>query len=145
MYKIARASTTRMIVDTIAQFGDAITYYEFDAHAEGFELPNTDLVGLVGFSCSQNDQFHDLSFGVAIMTVQDPSLTRSTDYVDTFYRRLAAHKKWTMFDDDGSATGFEAVAFDGVAASPMGRVDMRPTVELVVTARVTQAGMWTGQ
>ena len=62
--------------------------------------------------------------------------------MDTFYRRLQAHKKFAMFEDDGSTTGFEAVCFDGIAASPMGRVDMRPTVELAVTARVTQAGMW---
>jgi hypothetical protein len=142
VYKIARASTVRMIVDTMKSFGDAVEYYEWDGHAEGFELPAKDLIGLVAFSCAENDQFHDLSFGVAIMTFQDPGLTRSTDYVDAFYRRLQAHQKWPMFDDDGAPTGFEAVAFDGVAAAPMGRVDARPTVELVVTARITQAGMW---
>lgn len=145
MYKIARNSTVRLIVDTIRDLEGDPQYYEFDAHAEGFELPNTDLIGLVAFSCTENDQFHDLSFGIVIMTVQDPGLTRSTDYVDAFYRRLQAHAKWPMFNDDGSPTGFEAVAFDGIAASPMGRVDMRPTVELVVTARITQAGLWSPQ
>lgn len=145
MYKIARNSTVRMIVDTIRDLPGEPQYYEFDAHAESMDLPNSDLVGLVAFSCTENDQFHDLTFGVVVMTVQDPGLTRSTDYVDAFYRRLQAHAKWPMFDDDGSPTGFEAVAFDGIAASPMGRVDMRPTVELVVTARITQAGLWSPQ
>ena len=145
MYKIARASTVRMVVDTIKPFGDAVQYYEWDAHAEGFQLPQTDLIGVVAFSCTETDEFHDLTFGVAIMTFQDPGLTRSTDYVDAFYRRLRAFQKDPMFDDDGSPTGFEAVCFDGVSASPMGRVDARPTIELVVSARVTQAGQWPRQ
>jgi hypothetical protein len=144
MYKIARLSTVRLIVDTIKPWvdQDIAQYYEWDAHAESFRLPEKDLIGIVAFSCTENDQFHDLTFGVAIMTYNDTGLERATDYVDAFYRRLSAQQKWPMFNPDGSPTGFEAVTFDGTSATPMGRVDARPTTEIEVTARVTRAGQW---
>lgn len=142
MYKLARLAAVRMVVDTIKPWASMADYYEWDGHAESFKLPERDLVGLVAFSCTENDQFHDLTFGIAIMTYNDPGLERSTDYVDAFYRRLSAMSKWPVFNADGSDTGFECVAFDGTSASPMGRVDTRPTVEVEVTARVTRAGHW---
>lgn len=142
MYKIARASTVRMIMDTMRDLDGKPQYYDWDAHAEGFELPGRDLIGLVGFACTENDRFHDLVFGIGIMVIDDPSLARATDYVDAFYQRLAAQKRFPMFNSDGSVTGFEAVCFDGTSASPMSRVDFRPTVDLQVTARVTRAGEW---
>jgi hypothetical protein len=74
------------------------------------------------------------------MTFNDPGLERSVDYVDTFYSRLKAQSRWPMFFPDGTMTNFEAIAFDGTSASPMGRVDFRPTVEIEVSARVTWAG-----
>lgn len=145
MYKIARHSTVRMIIDGMKEIAPTADYYDWDAHAEGFELPNKDLIGLVGFSCTENDQFHDITFGIGIMVIDDPGLGRSTDYVDFFYRRLAAHRKFPMFNPDGSVTGFEAVCFDGTSASPMSRVDYRPTLDIQVSARVTRAGEWAPQ
>jgi len=140
MFKIARLSTVRMIIDTAAQFGSDVQYTEWDGHAEDFKLPNKDLVGLVVFSCTENDKFHDLNFGIGIMVIDDPSLVRATNYADLFYQRLQAQKRFPMFNDDGSRTGFEAVIFDGTSVSPMTRVDYRPTFDIQVSARVTRAG-----
>lgn len=142
MYAIARLSAVRMIVDTIEEQGwaDQVEYYEFDAHADNVELPQKDLIGLVAFSSTQNDGFHDITFGVVIMTYDDAGLIRSTTYTDVFYRRLEAHKKFPMFLPDGTPTDFEAVCFDGTSASPMSRVDVRPTADIQVSARVTRAG-----
>lgn len=142
MYATARTSTIRMIVDTIEPWKGQIDYYEWDGHAESFELPSSDLVGLVGFSCTQDGPFHDITFAVGIMAVNDPGLARMTTYVDTFYSRLSAHKKWPMFLPSGELAGFEAVVFDGTSASPMTRVDVRPTCEITVSARITRPGEW---
>ncbi|GJE78085.1 hypothetical protein [Methylorubrum suomiense] len=142
MYATARAATVRMIVDTMEPWKAAADYTDWDAHAEGFKLPSTDLIGLIGFSCSRNGPFHDLTFGVGIMVLNDPGLGRMTDYVDTFYARLAAHKTFPVFNADGTLTDFEIVCFDGTSAAPMSRVDYRPTTEITVSARVTRAGEW---
>ncbi|PZP71769.1 hypothetical protein [Methylorubrum populi] len=142
MYKIARSSTIRMITDTIQPWGAQLLYTDWDAHAESFQLPGIDLVGLVGFSCSENDTFHDITFGIAVMVLDDPHLERATDYIDTFYKRLAAQSRYPMFNPDGTETGFEAVIFEGTSVSPMTRVDYRPTTEITASARVTRAGQW---
>lgn len=139
MYAIARLSTVRMIVDAIEQF-PGVEYFEWDAHSDEFKLPQKDLIGLVAFSCTENDQFHDITFGVVIMTYNDPGLIRSTKYVDFFYKRLKAHQKFKMFDPDGTELDYEAVCFDGTSASPMSRVDARPTSDVQVSARITRAG-----
>jgi hypothetical protein len=52
MYKIARSSTVRMIMDTIKPWMPQVGYYEWYGHAESFKLPETDLIGLLAFSCS---------------------------------------------------------------------------------------------
>lgn len=145
MYKVARHSTVRMVIDTFKALSAEAQYYEWDAHAEGFVLPNTDLIGLIGFSCTENSEFHDLTFGIGIMVIDDPNLIRAVDYTDAFYRRLAAQSRFPMFNPDGSNTGFEAVVFDGTSASPMSRVDMRPTLEIQCSARVTRAGQYPAQ
>ena len=142
MYAIVRKSCVRMIKETVKPFGNGIRLFDWDAHAEGQDLPKTDLVGISGFACTLDHPFHDITFSVAIMVHDDPNLGRLIDYTDAFYKRLQAHQKFPIYNPDGSLTGFEAVIFDGTQAAPMSRVDYRPTMEITVSARVTRAGQW---
>jgi hypothetical protein len=140
MYEIARSSCIRMIRDTIEQYGDKATYYDFDNHAEGKSLPNTALFGLTGFSMTQNDQFHDLTFGVGIMTRGDENLGQMIKYIDLFYNRLAVQERFKIYRLDGSEAGYDVVIFDGTSASPMTRVDQRPAQTVTCAARMGVAG-----
>ena len=141
MYALARKSTVRMIVDMIENF-DRASYYDWDAHAEGADLPKTDLIGLSGFACSLVNPFHDLTFSVAIMVHDDPNLGRLVDYTDRFYNRLLAHQRYPVFMPDGTQDSHEIICFDGTQAAPMSRVDFRPTMEITVSARLTKVGEW---
>lgn len=140
MYAPARNSAVRMIVDTIERYGAKAQYYEWDAHAEQFELPDADLFGLSGFSCTQNGMFHDITFAVGIMTKQDQGFVRMVEYIDLFYKRLAALERFPIFNEDGREYGFDAVIFDGTSVSPLTRVDQRPAQTISCAARLGVAG-----
>jgi hypothetical protein len=140
MYLLARQSAVRLIVDTIADLGGEAQYYDWDAHAEQFELPDADLFGLVGFSCTQNGQFHDVTFGVGIMSKMDMNLTRMVGYIDTFYKRLQAQERFSIFLPDGTESGFDCVIFDGTSVSPLTRVDQRPAQTVNCAGRLGVAG-----
>ncbi len=142
MYALVRKSCVRMILDTIQPYVAEVAYFDWDAHAEGQDLPKADLIGIAGFSCTEDHPFHDITFSVAIMVHDDPNLDRLITYTDLFYQNLRAHCKFPIYNPDGTMTGFEAVCFDGTQAAPMSRVDFRPTMEITVSARVTQAGDW---
>lgn len=141
MYKLIRNSTVRMIVETFQPWMPKVQYYEWDGHAQTKELPRQDLVGLVNFSCKDVGQFHDIDFSIAIMTVDDPSLGRLTDYVDAYYRRLQGQARYDVYKPDGTLAGYDVLIFEGTDASPMGRVDTRPTAEISVSGRVGRAGL----
>lgn len=138
MYEIARNSTVRMIVEQLRLWAPKVDYTEWDGHAENYKLPEKDLIGLLAFSCTENDRFHDLTFGIAVMTFNDPSLGRSTRYVNAFYNRLLGQSTYPIYSANGTLAGFNAVVFDGTSVSPMQRVDARPTVEINVSARLTR-------
>lgn len=140
MYAIARFSAVRMIVDLLETLGSSVEYYEWDAHAEKFTLPDKDLFGLSAFSCTQNGMFHDVTFAVGIMTKQDTNLTRMVEYTDLVYRRLAAQERFPIYRLDGSEAGFDCVCFDGTSASPLTRVDQRPAQTVSCAARLGVAG-----
>lgn len=141
MFKVVRNSLIRAVMDTLQPRFPGVQYYEWDAHAEPMDLPKTDLIGLVNFSCQANGGFHDLDFSVAMMTIDDPSLGRMVDYVDLLYARFQPQERFSILLPDGTDAGFEALIFDGTNASPMGRVDTRPTSEISVSGRVGRAGL----
>lgn len=138
MYEIARNSTTRMVVDTIEGL-DAV-YYDWDAHAEATALPDTDLVGLVGFALTQEGKFHDIVCGIGIVTQTDGGLYRLTNLVDLFYNRLAAQARFTIYRADGTQVGV-ATCFDGTTVSPATQVDVRPAQTLSFSARLVPEGV----
>ncbi len=126
-----------MITDTVADLGDKIVFHDWDGHAEDFKLPENDVVGILGFSSTQSGRFHDFTFAVAVSTFNDTGVYRLTSLIDRFYRRLEAEKQFDVYDPEtGTAVG-KAVIFDGTSASPMARVDARPTQTVMCSGRLT--------
>lgn len=139
MYRVARDSTVRMIVDEIEALG-GVGYIDWDAHAEEFKLPDTDLTGIVGFSLTQEGKFHDIVCGIGIVTQTDSGIVRLTDLVDHFYNRLSTGARYDIFDNAGDKIGV-ATCFDGTTVSPTASVDTRPAQTLSFTARLVPDGV----
>jgi hypothetical protein len=140
MYEIGRNSTMRLVKDELDALGGTQQYYDWDAHAETFKLPDVDLVGLVGFSMTQEDKFHDLVCGIGIITQSDNGLYRLTSLVDHFYNRLAAGGRFAVYDSNGDQCGI-ATCFDGTTVSPATQVDTRPAQTITFSARIVPEGI----
>lgn len=143
MYKNLRASTIRLIQDVIAGLpntGFPIQYMDWDAHADVFELPDADLVGLTGFGATQEGHFHDFVFGIGIVTYNDENIFRLSEIVDHFYTRCAVQQQFVVYDTNtGERIGI-ATIFDGTTVNPITRAEVRPAQSVQVTARFVPDG-----
>ena len=139
MFEVARKSTIRMVVDELEKIGTDTTYYEWDGYAEATVLPSTDLVGLIGFSLTQDGKFHNIVCGLGLVTYNDTDIERLTKLVDHFYNRLSATSRYPIFTPDGTQIGM-ATCFDGTTVAPAAQVDVRPAQTLSFTARLVLGG-----
>ncbi|KQS84256.1 hypothetical protein [Rhizobium sp. Leaf383] len=112
----------------IVHTGETIEFIDWEAHANIFELPDHDLVGLTTLALTEDEpETFNGSFTIGISTfASDKNLFRLRNYVGEAYRRMRPGSKIPFYDAEAcKQTGWILVA-DGTTVMPMTRADARP-------------------
>jgi hypothetical protein len=100
-------SLVRHLTDTIAQARDDgvssdLQYFPWDSRGDEAELPSTDLIGLAGWSFSENRGLWEIHCGITISTLNDENLFREVELVDAIHNLWGEECPVPMRDDDGT-------------------------------------------
>lgn len=136
-------SIIKHLVDTIeaaktSGVSPDLEYYAWDSRGDEAEMPADDLIGLAGWSFSENRGLWEIHCGITISTFNDENLFREVALID------AVHEKWgedcvvPMLDDLGNEyTQLVVKEFDMLPAGQSEKRNYRP---IGLTLRRTSSG-----
>lgn len=119
-----------------------LEYHAWDSRGEITELPDTDLIGLVDWTYSENGGLSTVNAGLLLSTRNDKNLFKEVQILDIIREHCVAKpgnfKTWKIYDDDGDQyTWFQVSDFEVL---PSGRSEIRNTrhvgIELMKVANV---------
>lgn len=136
-------SLVRHLVDTIAEVNKSVQpataqYFAWDTGDDVAELPTVDLIGLAGWTFSENRGLWEIHCGITISTMNDENLLREIDIVDVIHNMWGEEYMIPMRDDTGTeVTQLVVKEFDLL---PAGRSEKRNYRPIGLTLRRTQNG-----
>lgn len=100
-------SLVRHLIDTIDEIKASgvspdLTYYAWDSRGDDSELPSCDLIGLAGWTFTENRGLWQVSCGMTISTYNDENLFREIEIVDEIHERWGELCVIPLRDDAGS-------------------------------------------
>lgn len=125
-------SLVRHIVDAIedvrrSELSPNVEYYPWDSRGDEAEMPNADLIGLAGWSFSENRGLWEIHCGITISTFNDENLFREVALIDMIHDRFGEEMTVPMRDDDGfEYTQLVVKEFDMLPAGQSEKRNYRP-------------------
>lgn len=117
----------RSIISDLSSVGITPALYDFEAHADTHELPNSDLFGPAAVAIEETtpDQFV-VTFALGISAYNDTNLFRHREMAARALDRLAVRKTIDYYDAvTAQKVGYMVIA-DGTTLPPMTRAGVRP-------------------
>lgn len=105
-----------------------ISFIDWEAHANIFELPDTDLIGTTALTFTEEaPHLFTVSFAVGVSTfIDDTNLFRLRNYVGRVFGRLRPEMKIPYYNRDTlEQLGWLSIT-DGTIVAPMTKADTRP-------------------
>jgi hypothetical protein len=134
-------SLVRHLVDTIETTTDVssdLQYFSWDAADDIAELPTTDLIGLAGWTFSENRGLWEIHCGITLSTINDENLLREIELVDKIHDMWGEENPVPLRDDDGNEIAQLIVKeFDLLPAGKSEKRNYRP---IGLTLRRTSNG-----
>jgi hypothetical protein len=121
---------------------DNLQYHAWDSRGDITELPDTDLMGLVDWTYSENGGLSTIQTGIMISTRNDQNLFKEVAILDAIREHCVEKpgnfKAWKIYDNNGEHyTWFQVSDFEVL---PSGRSEVRNTrhvgIELMKAANV---------
>lgn len=118
-----------------------IAYYSWDSRGQETELPNTDLIGLMGWTYDENDGLPTAELGILISLVLDENQFREVAALDIIRNKFvdgpADYATIPLIDAD---TGVEYSRMQVAAFEimPAGRSEQRSTRNVAIQLMKTQ-------
>lgn len=102
-------------------------YFAWDTADDVAELPSVDLIGLAGWSFSENRGLWEIHCGITISTMNDENLLREIDLVDIIHEAWGQDCSIPLRDDDGNEVAQLVVTdFDLLPAGRSEKRNYRP-------------------
>lgn len=102
-------------------------YFAWDTADDVAELPSVDLIGLAGWSFSENRGLWEIHCGITISTMNDENLLREIDLVDVIHEAWGQDCSIPLRDDDGNEVAQLVVTdFDLLPAGRSEKRNYRP-------------------
>lgn len=118
------ASIDKAVADGVSA---DLQYYAWDSRGDAAELPETDLIGLAGWSFGENRGLWEIHCGITISTLSDENLFREVALVDVIHELWGEEAIIPMLDDDGNEyTQLVVKEFDMLAAGQSEKRNFRP-------------------
>lgn len=135
-------SILRTLVDLIGEISSTtgnqeIQYHDWESRADENDLPKKTLIGLEGFTFSENKGMWIIRFGLALSSYQDDNLLNEIEMLGVIHEHTGEGKKVKLLDpiEGDEISELVVVAWD---LAPMGQSQLRNyrtiSIELMRTA-----------
>jgi hypothetical protein len=135
-------SVIRHIVDLIGEIGSTtgnqnVLYHDWESRSDENDLPKQTLIGLEGFTFSENKGLWVVRFGIALSSYQDDNLLNEIEMLGVIHEFTGEGAKFKMLDpvEGEEVSEMVVAAWD---LSPMGQSQLRNyrtvSIELLRTA-----------
>ena len=135
-------SVIRHIVDLIGEISSTtgnheISYHDWESRSDENELPKQTLIGMEGFTFTENKGLWVVRFGIAVSSYQDTNLLNEIEMLGLIHDSTGEGSKVKMLDpiEGEEVTEMVVAAWD---LSPMGQSQFRNyrtvSIELLRTA-----------
>lgn len=126
------ASIKRFCVDWSEAQTSALSYEDFDAHADESTVPPGDLIGTSGLALTVSHPFIDVDIMIGISTESDTNLLRLRELVARLFQRLQPLQKIDVLDFQTGEKKGNLIVQDGVRVLPVGGDQARPVQYVMV-------------
>lgn len=129
------------IIETLHEKGISpdMAYMAWDSRGDVTELPNTDLIGLVDWTWSENDDhLPDIELGILLSVVNDANLFREVEILNEI-RNACVHevrpeyKVWTVRDVDNNP--FSNLQVTDFSIMPSGESEARTVRQVGISLK----------
>lgn len=121
---------TNDIIDNrrVAYPDNSIEFIDWEAHANIYELPDTDLIGTTALTFTEEEpEVFSVSFAIGVSTfTDDKNLFRLRDYVGKVFSQLRPELKIAYYDHQTQEQLGWLLLVDGTIVAPMTKADARP-------------------
>jgi hypothetical protein len=125
VYKSIMRHTVEMIdhLNALNLWG-TITYHDFESRGDENELPRTTLIGVDGFSFSENRGLWIVRFALAISSYRDTNLLNEIEMIGEIQNWFGEHKKINLLNMADGTISNEMVVTD-FEMLPMAQSEIR--------------------
>ena len=109
-------------------------FADLDAHAQLSDLPETDLIGVLGYACHYSGKLITVHISGFVSSVNDPGLVRHTEMMDVMIGALRPETRVQVYDAEAAVltpVSWLFVQGDGMV-DPVGRENTRSIQVLTI-------------
>ena len=130
MYENVRSSFFKFLGEEIASMKSAgietdAQVFDFDAHVDMKEFPETDLVGPSNYSFTWDDNLIEVQVAFGVSTINDEGMFRHHRMVGHLTQRLKPGRTMTVVNAQTGQPADILVSGSPLTASPMAKTDIR--------------------
>lgn len=131
VYSSAISVVNEIIAEVMANdLSEQITYYAWDSRGQETELPNRDLIGIVGWSYAENEGLPVIQIGILTSLVLDQNQFREVAILDIIRNRFVGpngdYKTIPLLDPD-TGVEYAVLQTSDFEIMPAGRSEIRST------------------
>jgi hypothetical protein len=103
-------SLTRRVVETMEEIKSEgtspnLSYFAWDTRNDTSELPSEDLIGMAGWTFSEDRGFWRIHCGITISTINDENLFREISIIDVIHDYWGEQCEIPLLDSSGAPYG----------------------------------------
>lgn len=129
------------ICSSIIRFGEdfrrandpTATYFDWDAHADISQIPETDVVGPAGIGLANEGKITQVVFSIGLATVADENLFRLRRMMSALYGQLQPEMTIPVYDTAGARASWLVVKAP-VTIAPVSKSEIRAVQFISVMA-----------
>jgi hypothetical protein len=124
-----------------AGISDDIQYYSWDSRGQETELPNKDLIGLMGWTYDENDGLPTIEWGILTSLVLDQNQFREVKVLDIIRRKFVVgggDYKTVPLVDANTGEEYSCLQVAAFEVMPAGRSEIRSTRNIAIGLMKTQ-------
>ena len=114
--------------------------FDFDAHVDMNEFPETDLVGPSNYTFTWDDGLIEVQASIGISTINDEGMFRHHEMVDHLMQRLKPGKTMTIVDARTNQPVDILVTGSPLTASAMAKTDIRGLQFIIAEFHSAESG-----
>jgi len=131
VYKSVIRQVNEIILEAVSKdVSESMEYYSWDSRGQETELPNSDLIGIIGWTYAENEGLPVIQFGILSSLVLDYNQFREVRLMDIIRNKFVGHNgeyKNIPLVDGTTGIEFSRLQVSDFEIMPAGRSEIRST------------------